>query len=335
MKKNTQNPPFFLVGVQRSGTTLLRLMLNSHSQIAIPEEASFLKPLLNHKWSNKKITGEDKERVIGYLRENEQFKLWNFDTEPFFQKLERKRQFTLKELVELMYVSYANSENKSRWGDKSLFFGSMELLYEMFPGAKFIHIVRDGRDVFYSWRKMDPNKSHPSVMALDWKIKHRLIKKSLKIVPEKNLYQVRYKDLIKNPQKELRGICNFLGFEYEDQMINFYETSNKYIGKHHSDLIFKAVDKENVNKWEKLLTQNEQLVYQIVAKKTLLKYGYRLSPHKMKIKHYLLFLKDFSVGLPKRIVELVKVRLAFRRALKKGEATKTITVGEMPSESAK
>ncbi|MCB0464457.1 MAG: sulfotransferase [Aequorivita sp.] len=335
MKAQTQNTPFFLVGVQRSGTTLLRLMLNSHSQIAIPEEASFLKPLLKPKWVNKKIAGENKKRIIGYLKENEQFRLWNFDATPFFQKLESKISFSLKELIELMYVSYAESENKSIWGDKSLFFGSMQLLYEMFPGAKFVHIVRDGRDVFYSWRKMDPNKSHPSVMALDWKIKHRLIKKSLKIIPEQNLYQVRYKDLLNNPQKELRRMCEFLGFEYEDQMINFYETSNKYIGKHHSDLIFKAVDKENINKWEKLLSKEEQLIYQIVAKKPLLKYGYKLSPHKITIKHYLLFLKDFSIGLPKRLVELIKVRLAFRRALRKGEATRTIKVGDMPSESVK
>ncbi|MDG5491105.1 sulfotransferase [Psychroserpens sp. SPM9] len=322
--------PFFIVGVQRSGTTLLRLLLNAHSEIAIPEEASFLKPLLKTKWTRTPISGEKKEKLVNYLRKNEQFILWNFDREPLLREIENKESTTIKEIMEIMYSAYAAHENKSSWGDKSLFFGAMDLIYEMFPNAKFIHIVRDGRDVFFSWRKMDANKSHPTVMALDWKFKIRFIEKSMKNIPSSSMKIIRYEDLLDKPEEILRETCKFLDIEFEESMLAFHQSSNKYIGKHHSDLIFKKIDKSNSNKWKVLLTATETKLYQMIAAKTLKKYGYELMDKRLSLKHIFLFIKDIIIGLPKRIIELIKVRLAFRRAIYKGEATKTITVGELP-----
>lgn len=322
--------PFFIVGVQRSGTTLLRLILNAHSQIAIPEEASFLKPLLKTKWIRTTISGNRKNKLVNFLRENEQFNLWNFDREPLLSQIESKESTTIKEIMEIMYSSYATHENKSRWGDKSLFFGAMDLIYEMFPNAKFIHIVRDGRDVFYSWRKMDPNKSHPTVMALDWKFKIRFIEKSMKNIPSSSMKIIRYEDLLDKPEETLRAICEFLNIQFEEEMLSFHQSSDKYIGKHHSELIFKKIDKSNTNKWKELLTPTETKLYQNIAAKTLRTYGYDLMEKKLTLYHVFLTSKDLIIGLPKRIIELIKVRLAFRRAIYKGEATKTISVGELP-----
>jgi len=324
--------PFFIVGVQRSGTTLLRLLLNAHSDIAIPEEASFLRPLFKNEWSGQSITGPKLQRLVNYLRANEQFNLWNFDREPLLQEIGSREAITFSEVMDIMYSSYAKNEGKIRWGDKSLFFGSIEKLYEMFPKARFIHIVRDGRDVFHSWRKMDPAKSHPSVMALDWKLKLDFIERSIKTIPASNMLLVRYEDLLTQPNESLQKICNFLSIDFEEDMLRFHQSSNKYIGKHHSDLIFKAIDDSNITKWKKLLTQNEIDMYQFVAGKSLKKYGYEIFSGGLKIKTSILTGLDLLVGLPKRVIELIKVRLAFRRALREGEATKTIQVGELPKE---
>jgi sulfotransferase family protein len=327
--------PFFIVGVQRSGTTLLRLILNAHSEIAIPEEASFLKPLLKSKWIRSTISGERKEKLIGFLGANEQFRLWNFDRGPFLKEIENKQSTTIKEVMEMMYSSYAKHEGKLRWGDKSLFFGAIDLLKEMFPKARFIFIVRDGRDVFYSWRKMDPSKSHPAVMALDWKSKLHFIERSMKNIPDRDIILLRYEDLLIKPESTLQNICKFLDISFEDGMLKFHQSSKKYIGNHHSDLIFKAIDDSNINKWKKLLTEDEIAVFQKVAGSSLKKYGYELFPDKNKIAHLFLVVKDLFIGLPKRLVELIKVRLAFRRAINRGEATKTISVGELPEENKK
>ncbi|WP_299114843.1 sulfotransferase [uncultured Winogradskyella sp.] len=324
--------PFFIVGVQRSGTTLLRLLLNSHSEIAVPEEASFLKPLLKKKWIKDPICGEKLEKMVNYLRKNEQFKLWNFDREPLLQEIENKSQVTIKEVMEIMYSSYASHESKSIWGDKSLFFSKMELIFQMFPKAKFIHIVRDGRDVFNSWRKMDQSMSNPSVMALDWGLKTYLVEKSMQNIPKENLLLIRYEDLLNNPKQTLESICKFINVGFEDKMLRFHQTSNKYIGKHHSDLIFKAIDNSNIKKWERLLTSKEKRIYQIISGRYLKKYGYDVS-EKIKLKNWFEMFWDLLLGLPKRTLQLIKVRLAYRRALYKGESTKT-KVGQLPEEKS-
>nr|WP_321233986.1 sulfotransferase [uncultured Psychroserpens sp.] len=325
-----KSDPFFIVGVQRSGTTLLRLILNAHSEVAIPEEASFLKPLLKKKWIETSITGDKKDKLVSYLRNNEQFNLWNFDREPLLKEIAYKESTTIKEIMEIMYTSYATHEGKTSWGDKSLFFGAMDLLYQMFPEAKFIHIVRDGRDVFYSWRRMDPNKSHPSVMALDWKFKIRFIEKSMKNIPSTNMMVIRYEDLLDKPEDILKETCKFLNLEFQKEMLKFHKSSNKYIGKHHSDLIFKEIDSSNINKWKVQLNDKETKLYQMAAGNVLKKYGYELMHKTTSMSSTFLFLKDILIGLPKRVIELIKVRLAFRRAIYKGEATKTISVGELP-----
>jgi len=299
--------PFFIVGVQRSGTTLLRLILNAHSEIAIPEEATFLKPLLNKKRIRNQISGDKLRNLVEFLRSNEQFQLWNFNREPLLKEISNKKSTTIKEIMEIMYSSYAANEGKSSWGDKSLFFGAMELIYEMFPNARFIHIVRDGRDVFHSWRKMDPAKSHPSVMALDWKLKLHFIERSHKSIPASNMLLVRYEDLLTQPNESLQKICNFLSIDFEEDMLRFHQSSNKYIGQHHSDLIFKAIDDSNIIKWKKLLTQNEINMFQFVAGKSLKKYGYEIFSGGSKVKTSILTGLDLLVGLPKRVIELIKI----------------------------
>ena len=137
----------------------------------------------------------------------------------------------------------------------------MDLLYEMFPKAKFIHIVRDGRDVFFSWRKMDPNKSHPSVMAMDWRLKTRFIEQSMKTIPQSNILIIRYEDLLQEPELRVKEICDFLDIKFQKEMLKFHKSSTKYIGKHHSDLIFKAIDSSNINKWEKNLKEVDETLF--------------------------------------------------------------------------
>lgn len=322
--------PVFIVGVQRSGTTLLRLILNAHPDIAIPEEARFFTPLLKRSHIRRTMEGKNLERLVSYLRSNEQFRLWNFDREPFLRDLADRPSVTLAEVMDTMFSSYAVSEGKSRWGDKSLFFGSLELLHDMFPNARFIHIVRDGRDVFNSWRKMDPSKGHPAVMSLDWRYKLASIENSVKRIPEKNVMTLRYEDLLAQPEETVKSICSFLDIKFETAMLEFHKTSQHYIGDHHSELIFKAIDNSNISKWRKNLSPDEIKIYELMAKGPLNKYGYELSQGGTSLKQISLAIGDITVGLPLRAWQVVSARLDYKRALNKGKSTKSIRVGQPP-----
>ncbi|MEO1923590.1 MAG: sulfotransferase, partial [Nautiliaceae bacterium] len=137
--------PFIIVGTQRSGTTLLRLILNSHSKLAIPEEGTFLMPLLKEKYLNYVFQGKELDRVINYISKNPQFELWNKDFSSLFEEIKSKGRISLKELISNLYSFYAKLEGKLYWGDKTpSFFRKIDILRMLFPNAKFIHIVRDG-----------------------------------------------------------------------------------------------------------------------------------------------------------------------------------------------
>ena len=108
------NPNFFVVGAQRSGTTLLRLILNAHSKIIIPEESGFLMPLLNKKKLKKTIKDKDLEMIINYLESNNQLKLWKFDFSDFKTRLLKRKNIKLLSLWKL--ISHTQIIMEDRWG---------------------------------------------------------------------------------------------------------------------------------------------------------------------------------------------------------------------------
>lgn len=327
---NPGNAPIFIMGTQRSGTTLLRLILNAHSKIAIPEEARFLTPLLKKKYLKKNLTGDSLHRLVSYLSSNEQFKLWNYDSRPFLLELARKSEISLHELISTMFSSYCSAEGKTIWGDKSLFFSAIDILVSLFPEARFIHIIRDGRDVFDSWRKMDPTKNNSAVIALDWSYKLHRIENSLKRIPSTHQMVIRYEDLISEPERITKAVCAFIGVEHEVSMLDFYKTSHHYIGDHHSNLIFNAIDNANRAKWHKNLTPGEIKAFTLLARHYLVKHDYEIPDENLSLFDIAKILKSLAIGIPKRIGQVVYAHRAYERALKSGESVKEVSTGRMP-----
>jgi hypothetical protein len=315
-KLNEQNPPIFILGVQRSGTTLLRLILNSHSYIAIPEEAEFLRPIITKKYIYNEIPEKDLKRICNYLRSSPHYALWNYDSSKFLNWLEKQSSISLKEFINNLFMSYAESEGKIRWGDKTpSLFRKLKLLHILFPEAKFIHMLRDGRDVFDSWRKMDFSKNNVAVVALEWQYKLYKIENFLKILHDDNKYTIRYEDLLISPKETLMKICNFIEMEFESQMLNFYMQSKYYVGNHHSRLIFQPINPGNLFKWKKNLTETELKVFNYLAGRYLRKYGYQVESKRMSFNDYVYVLEKLLKGLPARTFGVLKANILLKKAL--------------------
>ena len=331
LRENTKCP-IFIIGTQRSGTTLLRLILNTHSQIAIPEESTFLMPVLKKKYLQKVISGESLNSLINYLSLNNQFKLWNYDNSGFISQLSQRDKISLKELISDIFSSYCRSKGKNIWGDKTpSFFRKIGILRSLFPDAKFIHIVRDGRDVFDSWRRVDPTKNNVSVVALDWSYKLSRIEKSFRKISKGNKMVIRYEDLLEYPEKTVKALCSFIGVEYESNMLNFYRTSHEHIGNHHSQLIFKPLDRSNKNKWKKNLTPRKAKIFSVLSKHYLKNYNYEILYERPKISDILYIFKDLFFGLPRRILQVFHVKRTIERAVRKGQAVDSLSVGNKRS----
>jgi hypothetical protein len=317
MKRKSAGPagPIFVLGVQRSGTTLMRMILSSHSRIAMPGEAEVLRPILA-KYGGGAIPAADIRPIVRYMRESPLMKRWNYDPGPFLKWLGRQGDLSLKDFISSFFDHYAKNEGKVRWGDKTpSFFRFLPLLHRIFPDAKFIHIIRDGRDVFDSWRKLDPTKDNAAVVALEWAYKLRQIGKFMGSLEPRAQLTIRYEDLLGSPQKTLRGICAFLGEKYEPRMAHFYKDSPYYVGGHHSKLIFQPIDPGNVEKWRKNITAREARFFDFLAGRTLAQYGYPKNKEGLTGWDILALAATLGTGLPRRLASVFGTGRKFKAAL--------------------
>lgn len=323
--------PIFIIGAQRSGTTLLRLLLNAHSKIAIPEEAIFILPLLTKKLIRDGLHRKDITKFATYLKNDAQFKLWNYDSSGYFTWIDKQEHISVHNVIGRLYSSFAKTEGKTIWGDKTPgFFRCINTLATLYPKGRFIHIVRDGRDVFCSMRKMMPERNDPTLMAIDWIYKTNKIEKAFHANKSILKITIRYEDLVADPFEVIQKVCIFLELDFEQTMLQFYQKSSNYIGSHHSAQIFNKVATTSCQRWKKELLQSESRVFQFFALKTLKKFKYPLEDRKnlSLIEAFSIF-NSLLTFVPKRFFEAFCHQLDQQRSLSKGLQKKYISTGKL------
>jgi Sulfotransferase family len=145
--------PFFIVGSGRSGSTLLRVIIASHSQIAIPPETWFLLPLIDQLPIDRPLDPEEVTAAARIITGHYRWPDMKMEAGEFLNALNALDRPSLAQVVEVIYRRHMASEGKKRWGDKTP--GYIEIipqLAQVFPGARFIHLLRDGRDVAKSFQ---------------------------------------------------------------------------------------------------------------------------------------------------------------------------------------
>lgn len=307
---------FFIIGAQRSGTTLLRLLLNAHSQVAIPEDGTFWMPLIrvHHSNPHKPIRGRLLSNHIEYLRKNDQVRKWKLDVDHLLEEFLFTGQATLKELIESFYVEFAKKNNKIFWGDKSpSFFRKVKELSEIFPTAKFIHIIRDGRDVYLSMRDRLSGRKNVAVAAMEWKYKMHKARQSLSQLPSDRWLEVKYEDTLKAPEPGIKNICNFLGIDYEETMLDFWKSSHEFVDNYHSDLIFKPISLSPVEKWKKEMTDGDNRIFEYIAGDMLKNCRYEVTSMG-RFTNYCKFkaLGMLYTGLPRRGIQVLHTALVLQ-----------------------
>src|SRR5688572_958645 len=198
------HPPFpFIVGVPRSGTTLLRLMLDAHSDLSIPAETGFI-PDARRILSAGMADGREAFcRIVTLSPAWSRFRL---DADAFRAALEAIEPFDLGDGVRAFYRLCAALSGKPRWGDRTPAYGShLDAIQSVLPEARFIHVIRDGRDAALSVTGLwFAPEGEIEALAADWRAriqKTRLLAKGCA-----HYLEVRYEKLITDPPAELRQI---------------------------------------------------------------------------------------------------------------------------------
>jgi len=316
--------PFFIVGAQRSGTTLVRLILNTHSKIAIPEEGTFWMPLLREQRGHftESIQSARLGGYLRYIKNNRQFKVWQMQDDAFFDELQTTKNMTLAELITRFYQHYALCHNKIYWGDKTpSFFRMVPDLKTLFPNAKFIHIVRDGRDVYLSLRNREKGRKNIAVAAYEWSYKIQKVRDQFRSLPDDRHFEVRYESLVSDPESSARKICKFLCLEFEPEMLDFWKDSEKFIGDHHSDLIFQPVSKKSTGKWKTGLSSNEVMQFEYFASKWLAEFDYEIQNDKFTLAQIIAARLKLLIGMPVRVFQVIYTAIGLKFSARWGKAT--------------
>ena len=229
----------FVLGFVRSGTTMLRAMLDSHSALAVPPESYFVVALLQAQARLERANGLDWPAVLERVESDRYFHDWNLEPEALAALRHDDRITTTADAVAGLYAAYATTHGKTRYGDKTpSHLGSVPLLARSFPHARFVHIVRDGRDVVPSVVKMPFGPNGFAEATLSWERRIREGRRAgLALGPSRYL-EIHYETLVADPEAVLGDVCRHFDLEYEPEMLDYHARSDELLtGLRHTDHI--------------------------------------------------------------------------------------------------
>lgn len=274
--------PIFIVGCERSGTTLLRAMLNAHPHLAIPYEAARFSVLASAAapWTAVWTRSTVRAAIATFLS-HPKVAFWGLDGEEIFGEVTRLGDVRYPDLLAAVYGSYARRQGKVRWGDKTPG-NTFELpnLARAFPRAQFVHIVRDGRDVCLSWAHVDWAQYDVTTAARRWRQWVWSAYRPGERLGPRRYYAVRYEDLIRAPRATLEGVVRFLGEPFAEQMLSYHAGAG-LIPEHRRPfhrLLFTPPDPSRLFVWKREMSLTSVVQFERIAGPTLARYGYEITP---------------------------------------------------------
>jgi hypothetical protein len=225
MRRAAQGPPPapFVVGATRSGTTLLRLMLDAHPEIAIPSETHFIPDLIKAREKH----GASPERMLEMLTSHRRWGDFHIEASELAQRWGALPELTGPAAVREFFKVYGEKQGgPPRWGDKTPgYVKRMREIQEYLPEARFIHLIRDGRDVALSILKQSFGPETIEAAADRWR--GRVLRGRAQ-QPYLGYYmEVRFEDLVLDTEGQLRRICEFIELDFDPAMLGYHERAEE------------------------------------------------------------------------------------------------------------
>ena len=216
-------PPLIVLGVSRSGTTLLRVILDRSPGLAIPDESFFVPPL-----ARRHGRAVRRERFLDDLSRLPALRAWGLDVADVSPRV--RDGMPTGEAVAAVFEAYAAKEGKPRWGDKTpMYMRHLDLLERLFPTAQYVHLIRDGRDAAVSFLEMPAGTytrtwAHPDgprEFACLWRIEVSAARELGARVGRARYHEARYEHVVAEPDAALRAICEFARIPFGDDMLAY------------------------------------------------------------------------------------------------------------------
>ena len=259
----------FVGGALSSGTTLTRVILDSHSEIACGPESNFVRALAEH---NKHMC--ESLAIV-----------------PDYGLDEKHVNFAYRRLIETLLKRYYQHSGKARFAEKTpsniLCFKQIN---RIFPKSPLIHVIRDGRDVLCSViqngvhklpKNMEDRKNKDVQVALCTTISNWIQYVMAGIAAARDpqvkdrYYEIRYEDIILQPEPTLRKLFDFLEERWEPQVLDFYKKErNEKAKEASSEQVTKDIFTSSLGRWKTELSDVDIFTFKYIAGEVLMKLGY-------------------------------------------------------------
>lgn len=270
----------FVVGCPRSGTTLLRIMLDKHPKLAIPPESHFVLPALRAECNPAQPP--HLANLRNRLSASSWFHSWAVPLTEVEQEWSDRRPDDGSEALRGVFRCYARRQGKELFGDKTPWYGTdIPTLARAFPEARFVHIIRDGRDVALSLleRVELPPYTVPAAIA-HWRRRVLAASVAGAALGPKRYCEVRYEDLLEDPEWSLRRLCMFLDLDFSPQMLEYSDSGREAAmamdyPQYHRNLVNPPT--KGVRDWRTAMLPRDQHLFEALAGDVLRRYGYPLN----------------------------------------------------------
>jgi hypothetical protein len=275
----SERAPFpFVVGCGRSGTTLVRALLDAHRDIAVPYESYFPVWFARQLARYERADGFSVDAYLDDLLHHESFARWDLDNTYVRESITEARPRDYPGAVRATYECYARAHGKPRYADKTpVFVVHIPLLAQLFPEAVFVHLVRDGRAVVLSRAEAAWGTDEVEFETLVWRSQVEQGRSAGRAIGPHRYREVRYEDLLDDPAAVCRGLCEFIGVEYDPAMLTYYERSEKIIAgqpfpDEHKNLARPPT--KGLRDWRQELDPADLALFEQLAGSTLDAFGY-------------------------------------------------------------
>ena len=271
--------PVFIVGMGRSGTTMLRLMLHRHPDLAVLSETSFATILWERRWGFPMVDPIEPYRtrlLNSFVR-----RLHSEDMEDLqidwgeYRRRVLDGPNSINRFLRILGEMWAEKLGKTRWAEKTpthVYY--LTLFQKMWPQMTAINCVRDPRAVAASWIKTGFSKvSDPVAVAVEWRRSVRAAENATSAGA--SVLTARYEDLVQEPEAVLREVCAHSSLKYDDSLLEFHEAAGESAPHlQWMQNLDRPLSTSSVDKWRQQLTEDEVFYIEVVAGSALEEYGY-------------------------------------------------------------
>jgi hypothetical protein len=273
------NSRFFIVGSGRSGSTLLRLLLLGHSRLYIPPETWFIRELVDGLPLNARLSSAQVRQAVQIISTNYRWTDMGIEEDELLRWATTLEVPTLRDVIDLIYDHLLKASGRERLGDKTPpYIHIVPQLAVLYPTAKFIHLIRDGRDVATSFIKMGYECRCYDGERFEWTAAIRRGLSYRDTIHATQILEVRYETLVSDVEATIRRICDFLGEDFETGMLDVQRRVSAVPKRERSihGKLDQPITAEAIATWRRTLSPTECFVMESCLGTDLSRLGYRL-----------------------------------------------------------